>query len=146
MTAPPILANPAMSLAEAQRLMERHKIRRLPVVDNQQLVGIITCGDLRAAQPSSATLLSVHEWRELLARETVGACMTRDPIAIARDTPVLYAARLMLLHKIGGLPVIDNRRVVGVITESDMFRLMIAESAGADAADARRTMPLYQIR
>jgi CBS domain-containing protein len=145
MSKPPILASPNMSLVQAQHLMEQHKVRRLPVVRNERLVGIITWGDLRAAQPSSATLLSVHEWRELLARETVGACMTRDPVAIDSDTPVLYAARLMLLHKISGLPVLERGCVVGVITESDLFRLMIAESVGADAADARRTMPLYQI-
>ncbi|HEX5689985.1 MAG TPA: CBS domain-containing protein [Roseiflexaceae bacterium] len=146
MSKPPILAHPTMSLNDAQHLMDEYAVRRLPVVQNERLVGIITRGDLRAAQPSSATLLSVHEWRDLLARETVGNCMTRDPIAIASDTPVLYAARLMLLHKISGLPVVDNGRVVGVITESDLFRLMIAESVGADRNDARRTMPLYQLR
>jgi CBS domain-containing protein len=58
---------------------------------------------------------------------------------------VLYAAQQMLMYKISGLPVVEDGHVVGVITESDLFRLMIAESAGADSADTRRMMPLYSV-
>jgi CBS domain-containing protein len=145
MSAPPIVVAPTLTLAEAQRLMEQRRVRRLPVVDNGRLVGIVTSGDLRAAGPSAATTLSVYEWRALLEQATVAECMTRDPIVIAPDAPVLYAARQMLLHKISGLPVVEEGRVVGIITESDLFRLLIAESAGADSADARRMMPLLQL-
>jgi len=122
MSKPPIVATPRMTLAEAQRLMEERHVRRLPVVQHGQLVGIITWGDLRAAQPSSATTLSVYEWRELLARATIDDCMTRHPVTVAADMPVLDAARLMLQHKIGGLPVVDDGHVVGVITRADFFR------------------------
>jgi CBS domain-containing protein len=108
-------------------------------------VGIVTSGDLRAAGPSAASTLSVYEWRALLEQATVAECMTRDPIVIAPDAPVLYAARQMLLHKISGLPVVEQGRIVGVITESDLFRLLIAESAGAASSDARRMMPLLQL-
>jgi CBS domain-containing protein len=145
MSTPPIVAAPTLTLAEAQRLMQQRHIRRLPIVKDGRLVGIVTSGDLRAAGPSAATTLSIYEWRALLEQATIAECMTRDPIAITPDAPVLYAARQMLLHKISGLPVVEQGRVVGVITESDLFRLMIAESAGAACSDARRMMPLLQL-
>jgi CBS domain-containing protein len=145
MSTPPIVVAPTLTLAQAQRLMQQRHVRRLPVVEDERLVGIVTWGDLRAAGPSAATTLSKHEWRALLEQATVAECMTRDPIVIAADASVLYAARQMLLHKISGLPVVEDGRVVGVITESDLFRLLIAESAGADSADARRMMPLLQL-
>jgi CBS domain-containing protein len=145
MSTPPIVVAPTLGLAEAQRLMEQRHVRRLPVVEDGRLVGIVTWGDLRAAGPSAATTLSVYEWRALLEQATVAECMTRDPIVIAADASVLYAARQMLLYKISGLPVVEDGRIVGVITESDLFRLLIAESAGADTTDARRMMPLLYL-
>jgi CBS domain-containing protein len=132
MSTPPILAQPTTTLADAQWIMEHRKVRRLPVVEDRRLVGIVTWGDLRAAGPSAATTLSKHEWRALLEQATVAECMTRDPIAIAPDAPVLDAAQRMLEHKIGGLPVVDRGCVVGVITESDLFRLLIADATGAE--------------
>ena len=145
MTTPPIVVAPTLTLAQAQRLMQQRHVRRLPVVKDGRLMGIVTLGDLRAAGPSAASSLSVHEWRALLEQATVAECMTRDPIIIAPDAPILYAARQMLLHKISGLPVVEQEQVVGVITESDLFRLLIAESAGAASSDARRMMPLLQL-
>jgi CBS domain-containing protein len=145
MSRPPIVAAPTMTLAAAQHLMEQRRVRRLPVVQDDRLVGIVTWGDLRAAWPSAATTLSIYEWRVLLERATIAECMTHNPITIAADTPVLYAAQQMLMYKISGLPVVEDGHVVGVITESDLFRLMIAESAGADSADTRRMMPLYSV-
>ena len=145
MSTPPIVVAPTLTLAEAQRLMEQRHVRRLPIVKDGRLVGLVTLGDLRAAGPSAASTLSVYEWRALLEQATVAECMTRDPITITPDAPVLYAARQMLLHKISGLPVVEDGHVVGVITESDLFRLLIAESAGAASSDARRMMPLLQL-
>ena len=138
MSTPPVTVAPTTTLADAQRIMERRHVRRLPVVDQGRLLGIVTWGDLRAAQPSAATTLSVHEWRALLDRATVEECMTRDPVTIAPEAPALEAAQLMLARKIGGLPVVDDGRLVGVITESDLFRLMIAEATGVAEADPNR--------
>lgn len=138
MSTPPILVEPTITLAEAERIMEQRHVRRLPVVEHERLIGIITWGDLRAAQPSAATTLSVYEWRALLERATVAGCMTRDPITIPPDATVLAAARLMLDHKIGGLPVVAAGRVVGMITESDLFRLLIADASGAAQAETHR--------
>jgi CBS domain-containing protein len=136
----PILVRPATTLAEARRIMEHRHVRRLPVVEHGQLIGIVTWGDLRAAQPSAATTLSVYEWRALLERATVAECMTHDPVTITPDTPVLAAAQIMLERKIGGLPVVTNGRVVGVITESDLFRLVIADATGVQRAEGGRTV------
>ena len=131
MSTPPILIRPTTTLADAQRIMEHCKVRRLPVVADGRLVAIVTWGDLRAAQPSAATTLSVHEWRALLERATVAECMTHEPVTIAPDATVFDAAQRMLDHKIGGLPVVEDERVVGVITESDLLRLLIADATGA---------------
>src|SRR5690242_96384 len=98
MSTPPISVRPATTLAEAERIMQHRQVRRLPVVEHERLIGIITWGDLRAAQPSSATTLSIYEWRALLERATVAACMTRDPITISPKETVLAAAKLMLDH------------------------------------------------
>ncbi len=127
MTPDPVTIAPSTTLPEANRLMKECNIRRLPVVENGRLVGIVTLGDIREASPSAATALSIYELNYLLSRLTVGQIMTRDPIIITPDTSIEAAARLMLEHKIGGLPVVDGTRVVGIITESDIFRLLVTE-------------------
>jgi CBS domain-containing protein len=138
MSTPPVVVPPTMTLGEAQRLMEQRRVRRLPVVQDEKLVGIVTWGDLRSAWPSAATTLSVYEWRALLEKATVAECMTRDPITVGPDTSVLEVAQTMLRCKIGGLPVVAEGRVVGMITESDLMRLLIAETSGAEQLDANR--------
>ena len=132
MSTPPLTIAPSMSLEAAQRLMQQQHVRRLPVVANGQLIGIITRGDLRAAQPSAATTLSVYESRALLDKVTVAACMTHDPLTVTPDASVLEAAQLILDHKVSGLPVVADGGVVGVITESDLFRLLLSEAGDTE--------------
>lgn len=127
MTPDPITIAPTTTLPEAHRLMKECAIRRIPVVEQGRLVGIVTLGDIREASPSQATSLSIYEMNYLISRLTVEQIMTRDPISITPDTSIEAAARLMLDHKIGGLPVIDGERVAGIITESDIFRLLVTE-------------------
>jgi acetoin utilization protein AcuB len=98
------------------------------VIEDGQLVAIVTWGDLVTAGLSAATTLSAHEWRALLDCATVAECMTRDPVTITPDAAVLDAAQRMLDHNIGGLPVVDRGRLVGVITKSELFRLLIADT------------------
>jgi CBS domain-containing protein len=138
MSTPPITVTPSTSMEAAQRLMHQQHVRRLPVVADGRLVGIITWGDLRAAQPSAATTLSVYEWRALLEKVTVAACMTRDPLTVAPGASVLEAAQAMLDRKVGGLPVVEDGRVVGVITESDLLRLLLVEFGGAERDNRAR--------
>ncbi|MCZ7546793.1 MAG: CBS domain-containing protein [Anaerolineae bacterium] len=113
-------------LPEAKRLMQEKGIRRLPVVDEGKLVGIVTWGDIREAWASDATSLSVFELETLLVALPVCEVMTPNPITVTPLTTIARAAQLMLKHKIGGLPVRDHRgRLVGIITESDIFRMLV---------------------
>lgn len=127
MTSPAISVVPTTPISEAHWLMREHSIRRLPVVDNQQLVGIITLGDVREASPSDATTLSIWELNYLWAQLTVEKVMSRQVQTIHPDDLILEAASIMLEKKISGLPVLDQQgRLVGMITESDIFRMVIA--------------------
>ena len=125
MTPDPITAPLTMTLPEALQLMAQHNIRRLPIVDDDKLVGIVTRGDLRGAQPSQATSLSVFELHYLVGRITLEQIMTRNPLTVTDTTSIQEAARLMLQRKISGLPVVKQGRLVGIITESDIFRLVV---------------------
>lgn len=125
MTPHPITIDPKTVLPDAHRLMQDSHIRRLPVVDRGNLVGIVTLGDIREAEPSQATTLSIYEIHYLLSKLTVEHIMTRNPITIAPEQTIRDAARLMLENKIGGLPVVEPKtgKLVGIITESDIFRI-----------------------
>lgn len=127
MTPNPITIGPNTSLGQANRLMKEHGMRRLPVVDRGKLVGIVTLGDLREASPSDATSLSIFEIHYLLAKLTVKDIMAKNVVTVKPETSVFDAARLMLENKIGGLPVVDGGQVVGIITESDIFRMVVQE-------------------
>lgn len=125
MTANPICATPLMTLPEAHQLMKQHSIRRLPVVDKGMLVGIVTRGDVRGAAPSEATSLSIFELHYLVGRITLDRLMTKDPLTVSPETTIGEAARLMLQRKVSGLPVVVESKVVGIITESDIFRMLV---------------------
>ncbi|MGE5139093.1 MAG: CBS domain-containing protein [Rudaea sp.] len=127
MTPNPITIDPKTTIPEAHKLMKQSRIRRLPVVENGKVVGILTLGDIREASPSDATSLSIFELNYLLARLTVDKVMTRDPLCINANSTIREAARLLLENKIGGLPVLDGEKLVGIITESDIFRVLVQE-------------------
>ncbi len=120
-----VTIGPDTTLPEAVQLMKQRKIRRLLVTKNGELLGIVTLGDLREAGPSDAVTLSVHELHYLLAKLEVEKFMTRDPLTVSPNTGLTEAAKLMLHHKIGGLPVLEGHKLVGVITESDIFRAYV---------------------
>ena len=114
------------ALPEAHRLMTENRIRRLPVMKDGRLVGIVTRGDVREAEPSDATTLSIWELNYLLAKLTVDKIMTRTPLTIEQDATLGDAAKVMLEKKISGLPVVSSDgSVVGMITESDIFRAVV---------------------
>jgi acetoin utilization protein AcuB len=113
---------PQTPILEArQRMLEAH-IRHLLVTDEGRLVGIITDRDIRLNLPSRATSLSVWEVNYLLARLTVGQVMTKGVVIVRPDWEAREAARLMIDHKIGALPVVDGERLVGIVTETDFLR------------------------
>ena len=120
------VVTPDTPVADAYNTMMQKGIRRLPVVQNSRLVGIVTIGDLREARPSPATSLSIYELNYLLAKLTIAQVMTHDPYTVRPSTSIQEAARIMLHRKVGGVPVVDDGgTVVGVITESDIFRMLI---------------------
>jgi acetoin utilization protein AcuB len=127
MTLNPITVDPKTTLPEAHKLMKERRIRRLPVVDRGHLIGIVTLGDVRDAEPSDATTLSIFELHYLLAKLTIGEIMTREPITIRPEATIREAARIILQHKISGLPVMEDGKLVGIITESDIFRVLVQE-------------------
>lgn len=122
MTTVPITVSPATPVSEARELMQRKQIRHLLVLEGERLVGIITDRDIKLNLPSPATSLSVWEVNYLLTRLTVGEVMTKHVITTGPGRPVAEAVRLMLVHKIGALPVTEEGRVVGIITETDLLR------------------------
>ncbi len=131
MTAKPITVDPETPMLEARQRMVEKQIRHLVVVENALVVGIVTDRDIRLNLPSPATSLSVWEINYLLAQLTVGGVMSRMVIVVDPDRPIAEAARLMMDHKIGALPVVDEGRLVGIITESDFVRAMAATARGA---------------
>ena len=116
-----LTVKPETTIPEALALMEKNGIRRLPVVDNDRLVGIITLLDLVRASPSPATSLSIWELNYLIAKLPVKDIMAKKVYIVSPNEPVDAAASLMREHRIGGLPVVDNGKVVGIITETDIF-------------------------
>lgn len=127
MTPNPITINIDTSLVEAHKLMTDHNIRRLPVLDKGELVGIVTLGDVRGAEPSEATSLSVWELNYLLSRLEVARIMSEPVITAQPDTSIAEAAEIMLDRRIAGLPVVEDGELVGMITESDIFRMIVTE-------------------
>ena len=141
MSSPAVTVTASASFPDALKLMRERRFRRLPVVDKKgRLVGIVSERDLLYASPSSATSLSIWEVHYLLANLHIKAIMTKKVITTTPDTPVEDAARLMVTHKIGGLPVVDGRReVVGVITETDIFQTFV-EMFASDQPGVRLTL------
>ncbi len=126
----PITVKLDTPVLEARDLMQRERIRHLLVTDSGRLEGIVTDRDIRLNLPSPATSLSVWEINYLLARQTVEDVMTRSVIVVEPERAAGEAARIMLDHKIGALPIVDGDHLVGIVTESDFVK------AFADAAAA----------
>ena len=120
MTRNPVTATPDMSVAEASALMKREKVHRLPVLDkDKKLVGIISEKDILYASPSPVSTLSIHEMAYLLSQLTVKKLMTRDVVTIDKDTTVEEAARLMVDQDLSSLPVVENGKLIGIVSKSD---------------------------
>lgn len=127
MATSPIVIEENTSIMKATQIMKENDIRRIPVVRNGHLVGIISDRDIKEAAPSKATTLDVHELYYLLSEIKVKDIMTPDPITLKTDDSVEKAAVIMLENRISGMPVLDdNGQVVGMITQTDVFKVMIS--------------------
>ncbi|MBI4759753.1 MAG: CBS and ACT domain-containing protein [Chloroflexota bacterium] len=138
MSRPVISVSPDTPINDALAMFKKEHIRRAPVIKDGKLVGIVSERDLLNASPSSATTLSVWEMNYLISKVKVKNVMTKKVITVSRDTPIEEAARLMADKKIGGLPVVDGERVVGMITETDLFKVFL-ELMGARDKGVRVT-------
>jgi acetoin utilization protein AcuB len=138
MSHPVIWITPDMPVHEALNLFKRERIRRAPVLKDEKMVGIVSDRDLINASPSPVTSLSVYELNYLLSKITVSDVMTREVLTVKEDTPLEEAARIMADNKIGGLPVMREGHVVGIITETDLFKIFL-ELLGARERGVRVT-------
>jgi len=129
MTPAPISVSPSIPVDEARALMQQQRIRHLPVLENGQLVGIVSDRDIRLVLPSPATSLSVYEIGYLLTRLTVGEIMTYFPVTIGADRLVAEAVKRMLAYKIGALPVVEKGKLIGILTRTNLLQAFLQAQA-----------------
>ncbi|MCE1253967.1 MAG: CBS domain-containing protein [Anaerolineae bacterium] len=140
MAHPVLTITPDVPVQDALTRMKLDNVRRYPVVDKSgKLIGIVTDSDLMNARPSEATTLSVWEISALVAKITVERVMSRKVITVTENTTIEEAARLMADSEIGGLPVMRGDKLVGMITETNLFHIFL-EMLGARTAGVRITM------
>lgn len=140
MTSPVLTITQDVSIQDALARMHQDKVRRYPVVDKHgKLIGIVTESDLHNAKPSEATTLSVWEIAALLSKIDVERVMSTKVITTTEDTPIEEAARVMADHEISALPVLRDKSLVGMITETDIFHILL-EMMGARTPGIRLTV------
>lgn len=143
MSKPVITISPETPIAEAMNMMKVEHVRRFPVVKEGKLVGIVSDKDILNASPSPVSTLSIWEMNYLLNRITVNEVMMKNVMTVTEDTPIEQAARIMADNKIGGLPVMRDGGVVGIITETDLFKMFL-EIMGAREMGIRVTVLLVE--
>jgi acetoin utilization protein AcuB len=142
MSTKPVTITADTSITEALREMRQKQVRRLPVLDKEgHLVGIVSEKDLIYASPSPATSLSIYEMHYLLTQLKVSELMSTNLITVEPDVPLEEAARIMADNKIGGLPVVEDGNLVGIITETDIFKVFL-EMLGARTKGLRLTVEI----
>lgn len=141
----PVTTSPAGSVPDALQVMRGSKVRALPVLnDKNQLVGIVSQRDLLEVSPSPATSLSVYELNYLLDELKVEKVMTRDVITVTEDMALEEAGRIMADNEISGVPVVREGELVGLITETHLFNLLV-ELFGARKPGVRLTLSVPEI-
>lgn len=143
MSQPVISVSPETPIHDALAMFKKEHIRRAPVIQDGKMVGIVTETDLLNASPSPVSTLSVWEMNYLLSKVTVSQVMSRQVISVAKDTPIEEAARILADNKLGGLPVLDGDNVVGIITETDLFKVFL-ELMGAREKGVRVTAQIAE--
>jgi CBS domain-containing protein len=130
MSSPALLVDESMPLPDVRQRLKQQFVRRLPVVNAAgQLVGIVTEGDINRVSDSHITDVRDYSLYHRVADLPIGEVMTRTVVTVTPDTPILDVARLLLRHRIGGVPVVEDGRIIGMITESDLFRLIVVQQA-----------------
>lgn len=138
MTPNPITVSPDHNYPQAINVIRKNKIRHLPVMENGRLVGVVVEKDLLSNQPSPATTLSVYEIYSLLEVLRVRQIMTRPVITVEGECPIEEAARIMVENQVSCLPVMNGENLVGIITETDIFKVLV-EVLGGEEQGSRLT-------
>ena len=126
MTPDPITVNPDTLIIDAKKIMKDHNIRRLPVVDKHgKLAGMVTYRNIIEASPSAATSLSIHELNYLILKLTVKDVMRKNPLTVSPDDKVMDVILQGHQKGIGSFPVVDKAKLVGIVTETEIFSAMI---------------------
>lgn len=128
MTKEVISISPEESVAHAADLMRDKGLRRLPVIEKGQLVGLVTEGTMADASPSKATSLSIYEMNYLLNKTKIRDIMIRQVVTVEPDASLEDAIYEMMTYKVGVLPVVQNNQVVGIITDRDVFKAFLEVS------------------
>lgn len=147
MTPNPITITKQTTIANALQIMREHKVRRLPVMDGNKLVGIVTDRDLSEVSPSPATTLSIFELNYLLAKSTIADIVAKNSklITIGPDSFIEEAALMMRNNKIGAMPVVEKEQLIGIITETNIFDAFV-DTMGLRQTGYRITITLGQDR
>jgi acetoin utilization protein AcuB len=127
------------SIAVARQLMAKHRVNQLPVVDNDNLVGIVTDRDIRDAYPTSLMIDRTKEIDQFAEKVTVETVMTHDVFIVQPETPLMTAVGLLRRHRIGSLPVMKHKELVGIITRSDILDFVL--SGNRAGKRSRRASP-----
>ncbi|MBN1147292.1 MAG: CBS domain-containing protein [Anaerolineales bacterium] len=133
MTPDPVIVSPDTNFPQAMNLIRKHNIRRLPVIEKERLVGIVVHADLLSTQPSPATTLSLYEIYSLIETIRMRQIMSRPVITVEQDCPLEEAARIMVDNTISCLPVMQGDKLVGIITETDIFKALVLVLGGSEA-------------
>ena len=128
------------SIAVARQLMAKHRVNQLPVLDNDNLIGIVTDRDIRDAYPTSLMIDRTEEIDKFAEKVTVETVMTHDVFIVQPDTPLMTAVALLRRHRIGSLPVIKNKELIGIITRSDILDFVLSGN-GAVKSSKRPAKP-----
>lgn len=126
------------SIAIARQLMAKHRVNQLPVLDNDHLVGIVTDRDIRDAYPTSMMINRGEEIDRFAEKITVEEVMTHDLFVVRPETPLATAVGLLRRHRIGSLPVVKNKNLVGIITRSDILDFVLQGSGARKPAELKR--------
>jgi acetoin utilization protein AcuB len=143
MTLNPVIASPDDTFPQAMNVIRKRKIRHLPVVERGRLVGIVVEKDLLSNQPSPATTLSLYEIYSLLETLRVRQLMSKPVITVEGDCPLEEAARIMVENKISCLPVMEGEKLIGIITETDVFKVLV-EVLGGKESGSRYTLHMQE--
>ena len=128
MSVDPVTVAPNDSLQRVVELLRRRDIRAVPVVEDGKLIGIVTDRDLRQVAPAYPLFRDEDEIRRYTENLTVTAAMTADPMTVSAATPLVDAAKILEIYRISSLPVVEDFRVVGILSVTDLLRVFVEQN------------------